>query len=285
MKRTRWNSAWLLATIVAIGCGGGKPQDVAATRQPEAPVEPPIQLAEAPAGAPATAGGSATISGTVRFEGTAPTPKKVNMGADPKCAEMHKEPLSAVIAKEPGAPLEEYYYITVNSNGTLKDVFIYVKQGLEGKAAPPPMASVKLDQAGCRYQPHVFGIQVNQPLEIVNSDATDHNINAISTAAKRTLFNVSQGIAGPKQLTKKFTKAEVMVKIKCNVHPWMRAYAGVLDHPFYGVSGEDGAFAITGLPAGTYTLEAWHEKYGTQTQQVTVADGETKSVDFTFKIQ
>jgi len=123
---------------------------------------------------------------------------------------------------------------------------------------------------------------VNQPFDIINSDATLHNINAKPTA--NTSFNIAQPVKGMKT-TKKFTKPEIMVKFKCNVHPWMSAYAGVLDHPFFGVSDEQGAVTIAGLPAGTYTLEAWHETFGTQTQSVSVGDGETTSVEFTFKAQ
>ena len=139
-----------------------------------------------------------------------------------------------------------------------------------------------LDQRGCWYTPHIFGIQVGQPLDIINSDASLHNINAKPKINQP--FNIAQPTKGMKT-TKKFTKPEIGVTFKCNVHPWMHAYGHVLEHPFFGVTGDDGAFTLSGLPAGTYTVEAWHEKYGTQTQSVTVGSGESKSVTFTFKAQ
>jgi uncharacterized protein (DUF2141 family) len=127
----------------------------------------------------------------------------------------------------------------------------------------------------------VFGIQVGQPLEIKNSDATLHNVHSLST--KTPQFNLGMPIQNMK-LKKAFTAPEVMVKIKCEVHPWMSAYAGVLDHPFFAVSGDDGTFTIKNLPPGEYTIEAWHQKYGSQTQKVTVAaDGDAKTADFSFK--
>lgn len=198
--------------------------------------------------------------------------KPINMDADPVCQQQHTSPVYS----------ED---VVVNANGALKNVFVYVnaeKSGMVRSALAAPTTPVVLTQSGCWYSPHVFGIQADQPLEIVNDDATLHNINAKPTVNQP--FNVAQPVKGMKT-TKKFAKPEVMVKFKCNVHPWMNAYAGVLTHPFFSVSGADGAFAITGLPAGTYTIEAWHEKYGTQTQTVTVGDGESKSLELTFKAQ
>ena len=268
MRRARWCSPMLMAVLVAIGCGGSKPQDASAT-QPETSEESPLQLAEAPAGAaPAATAGSATVTRSVRFEGTAPAPEKVKMAADPVCAQQHAE---AVYTEE----------VVVNANGTLKNVVVYVKSGLQG-SVPPPSTPVVLDQKGCWYTPHVFAIQAGQPLEVVNSDPTLHNINA--KPAVNTSFNIAQPTQGSKS-TKRFAKPEVGIPFKCNVHPWMHAYAVVTDHPFSGVTGAAGAFSISGLPAGTYVLEAWHEKYGTQTQTVTVGDGETKSAEFVFKAQ
>jgi len=252
--------------LVAIGCGGGKPQDAAATSDTGGHT---VQLAQAPSEtAPADLkAGSAAITGTVQFSGTAPAPAKIKMDADPQCLLQHQ---GAVLAQE----------VVVNANGTLKNVFVYVKTGLEGKTFPSPSAAAKLDQHGCLYEPHVLGVQVNQPLEILNSDATLHNVNCKPTKSKP--FNIAQPTKGMKS-TKTFTAPEIMVKCACNVHPWMATYLGVLDHPFFSVSGEDGRFTLSGLPAGQYTVEAWHEKYGTQTQSVSVGDGETKSVDFTFQ--
>jgi hypothetical protein len=138
---------------------------------------------------------------------------------------------------------------------------------------------VVLDQNGCRYHPHVLGIMVGQPLEIQNSDPVLHNIKAIAKANRP--FNVSQPGAGMKT-TRTFSAPEVMVNLECNVHGWMHAYAGVRPDPFYAVSKQDGSFTISGLPPGTYTIEAWHEKFGTQTATVTIAGTESKTANFTF---
>ena len=285
LKRSELCAPLVVAVVVAIGCGGspstslgapsraesrdgGKPQDASATTN-TGTADKPMQVAEAPSGAaPVAAAGSASIQGTVRFDGTAPAPEKIKMDADPVCQQQHATPVYAE-------------GVVVDANGALKNVLVYVKEGAKGPFATPS-SPVVLNQAGCWYTPHVFGIQVNQPLEIVNSDPTLHNVNAKPTA--NPPFNVAQPSKGMKT-TKKFTTTEVGVKFKCNVHPWMHAYATVLEHPYFGVSGADGSFAITGLPSGTYVIEAWHEKLGTQTQTVTVGDGESTSIAFTFKGQ
>jgi len=214
----------------------------------------------------AQAFGGATLNGKATLEGAAPARDKIKMSADPVCLGQHKEP---VLSEE-----------VIANNGALQNVLVYVKDGLSGKSFPAPTTPVVINQEGCQYRPHVFGIQVGQPLEIVNSDSTLHNINAQPKVNRR--FNIAQPIKGMKT-TKAFDKPEVVVPFKCNVHPWMNAYAAVLDHPFFGVTDSNGSFTLSGLPAGTYTLEAWHEKYGTQTQSVTVTEGETKQVNFSFK--
>ncbi|MBI1992161.1 MAG: hypothetical protein HYS71_02850 [Candidatus Omnitrophica bacterium] len=257
--------------VVAIGCGSGKPQSASAKTESASPVESarPVQLAQAQtASHAASTQGSAVVQGTVRLIGAAPQRSLVKMSADPVCQQQHAEPFYS----------EE---TVVDEQGGLKNVFVYVKQGLTG-AFPAPAEPVALDQSGCWYRPRVFGVQADQPLAIINSDATLHNVNAKPTLNQP--FNIAQPVKGMKT-TKKFAKPEVMVKFKCNVHPWMSAYAGVVDHPFFGVTDEHGALTITGLPAGTYVLEAWHEKYGAQTQSVSVADGETKPIEWTFTAQ
>ena len=213
---------------------------------------------------PLYAGGS--ISGSAKFSGTAPEMGKIAMNADPTCAALHAEQ-----AKEET--------VIVNANGTLKNVFVYVKEGLEGKTFPAPTELVSINQRGCQYDPHVFGIQVGQPLQIINSDNTLHNVHSLAEKSKQ--FNLGMPIQGMK-LTKKFETPEIMVKFKCDVHPWMNAYIGVLTHPFYGVTNDTGDFEIKDLPPGEYTLEAWHEKYGAQIQKVTVAEGAPAAVEFTF---
>lgn len=213
----------------------------------------------------AKAVGGSAVTGKVMFEGTPPTPTPIRMDADPVCLLQHKG----------GAASEE---VVVNANGTLKNVFVYVKQGLEGQKFDTPTEPVVFDQKDCHYEPHVFGIMVSQPLQILNSDGTLHNVHALPKNSKE--FNLGMPIQGMK-LTQKFAAPEIMVKIKCEVHPWMSAYGGVVEHPFYAVSGDDGTFTIKDLPPGEYVLEAWHEKYGAQTAAVKVP--ETTEASFTFK--
>jgi plastocyanin len=211
--------------------------------------------------------GGATISGKIKFTGTKPTNPRIDMSEEATCK-----------AKYPTAPTAET--AVVNANGTLANVFVYVKAGLPaGGTYPVPATPVVLDQNGCRYHPHVLGIMVGQNLEILNSDPVLHNIKA--KAVKNRPFNVSQPSAGMKTM-RTFAAPEVMVSLECNVHGWMNAFLGVLPHPFFAVSGADGSFSIKGLPPGTYTIEAWHEKYGTQTATVTVAGAAPKTQDFTF---
>ncbi len=213
---------------------------------------------------------AATITGKALFEGQPPQAEAIKMDADPNCMLLHSNTVSSDS-------------VIVNSNGSLKNVFIYIKDGLAGKTFEVPKTPVAFDQKGCQYSPKVFGIQAGQPLEILNSDNTLHNVHALPSNSPQ--FNLGMPIQGMK-LKKTFAKPEVMVKIKCEVHPWMSAYAGVLDHPFYSVSGDDGSFEIKNLPPGQYVVESWHEKYGSQTQNVAIsADGDTQDISFQYKAQ
>jgi len=205
------------------------------------------------------------VTGSVQFTGTAPAGEVISMAADPYC-----------MTANPGEVVQEA--VVVNDNGTLMNVFVYVKEGLEGATFDVPKTAVIIDQEGCMYKPHVFGIQTGQDLQIVNSDSTLHNVHSLAENSKQ--FNLGMPIKGMK-LKKKFQNSEVMAKFKCDVHPWMSAFVGVVDHPYFATSGADGSFSINDLPAGDYTLEAWHETYGTQTQSVTVGDGAAE-VSFTF---
>jgi len=206
------------------------------------------------------------ISGKVSFEGEAPKAGRIMMNADPVCMKQHKQ---TVFGED----------VVVNKNGTLKNVLIYVKDGLGKKKFEAPSEKVVFDQKGCQYSPHVLGIQTGQDLEVRNSDPTLHNVHSLSK--ENSSFNVAQPKIGMK-LTKKFDKPETF-KVKCEVHTWMGAYIGVFAHPFFAVTGDDGSFSLKKLPAGDYTIEAWHEKYGTQTMKVTVGAADTKTADFKFK--
>ena len=243
----------LAIAALAPACGGGS-QESAAPAQP-APTTSPVD--------PATAG---NISGRVTFEGTVPKPAVIQMNADPNCV------------KAGGPAMDES--VVVGENGALRNVFVYVKDGLGNLRFPVPSNTVVLDQKECHYTPHVLGLQVGQPMEVVNSDPTMHNVHAVAAANRE--FNTGQPITGMKH-THTFSTREVMVPFKCDVHPWMRAYAGVLDHPYFAVTGADGTFRLAGLPPGQYVVEAWHETLGTQTQTVTVDAQGTADVALSFK--
>jgi plastocyanin len=225
---------------------------------------PVLQAAAAPS-AQATAG---AVSGRIKLEGTAPPARVIRMGADPICQREGKGATSDVLV--------------VGQGNSLQNVFVYVKDGLGTRTFPAPKTPVVLDQKGCRYQPHVFGVQVGQPVHILNSDPTLHNVHAVPKV--NTEFNFGQPTAGMKSV-KTFDKPEVMVPFRCDVHGWMNAYAGVVAHPFFAVSKADGSFEIKGLPAGTYTIEAWHERLGVQTAKVTVDAKGTGAANFAFKMK
>lgn len=245
----------LAALALAVACGGGeKAPSGGETAAPAA------EQAAAPTVDPATAG---AVTGTVTYENGDPD-TEISMGADPKCQEMHSEPVFTQTVEA--------------TDGKLADVFVYVKEGISGKFDPPAEA-VTMHQQGCTYHPHVFGLMVGQKLVIRNDDETLHNVHATPDA--NTEFNQGQPFQGM-ELERTFNRQEVMVPFKCDVHPWMSAYMGVLEHPYFAVSGADGTFSIESLPPGTYTLEAWHEKLGTRTQEVTVGQNETVDVSFDF---
>ena len=206
------------------------------------------------------------VTGTIHFKGQAPKSERVNMSADSVCAQEQK---SHPVDKED---------LVVNANGTLADVFVFVKEGVSGEVPPAPAEPLVFDQRGCHYLPHVFGIRVGQTLKMINDDPTFHNVHAVAKA--NPSFNVGMPTKGM-VLEKKFFKPEQMVRLKCDMHGWMNAYAGVMDHPYFAVSDSTGGYTIANLPPGEYTIEAWQEKLGTKMEKVKVA-GNGAKVDFIF---
>jgi plastocyanin len=211
-----------------------------------------------------TAFAAGEIKGSVKLVGKAPEPAALNMKADPFCAQ------------QPAAKDEE---VVVGKGGALKNVVVRIAKGVANPPAPPATPAV-IDQNGCLYQPRVVVAQAGQTVEIRNSDQTMHNVHTYKGTA--TLFNLAhiQG-TGPK--TKKFPTVGDVIKFKCDVHPWMTGWVLVTDNPHHAVTGADGAFDLKDVPAGTYTVEAWHEKYGTQTKEITVADGKPVELKLEFK--
>ena len=223
----------LILAALAAACGGNSENAAPAT---PAPTVSPVDAA--------TAG---NVAGKITFTGTAPKPAVVRMDSDPNCV-------------QPGVTATDES-VVVGSDGSLQNVFVYVKDGLGNLKFPVPTAPLVLDQKGCQYRPHVFGVQAGQPIEILNSDATLHNIHAWPQANQE--FNMGQALQGMKD-THTFTTQEIMVPFRCDVHRWMNSFVGVVAHPFFAVTGADGSFQLKGLPPGTYTIEAWHEKFGTK---------------------
>ncbi|MEX2582985.1 MAG: carboxypeptidase regulatory-like domain-containing protein [Gemmatimonadota bacterium] len=227
------------------------------------------------AGTPGAAGGAddaaveienpGVVTGTVAFTGTAPALQPIDMRDEPVCAEKHSEP-----------PVQEA--VVVNDNGTLSNVFVWVREGVTQSGAAQA-GTPELDQDGCEYLPRVLGVQAGRPFVIRNSDAVLHNINA--RASTNRGFNISQPQEGMTS-ERSFATQEVMVPVQCDVHSWMTAYVGVVDHPYYAVSGDDGSFTIENLPPGDYVVEAWHEEYGTQTVDVTVPPNGTVEAPFSY---
>ena len=210
---------------------------------------------------PPTEGSS--VSGVVKFEGTPPPPKRINMAQDPLCG---------------SAPTTTEEVVT-DGRGGLENVVVYISDGLSAATFPTPTEPAVMQQKGCQYHPHVLAMRAGQTLKVINADQTTHNIHPMPNNNRE--WNVSQ----PKgvNIERVFAREEISIPVKCNVHPWMHSFIAVINNPFFAVTGEGGSFDIRGLPPGTYTIEAWHEKLGTRMQKITVAAGEAKTVEFVFK--
>jgi len=228
--------------------------------------------AGAPAAPASPAGGadasaSAMLTGVVRLDGPVPAAKPISMVKDSECMKMH-----------PGAvPSEE---VIAGADGKLGNVIVYISEGLGSRTFDPPSDPVVIEQKGCTYHPHVLTMQANQKIKIVNSDPTSHNIHPLPENNRE--WNKSQPPGLP-PIEASFAREEIAIPVKCNEHPWMRAYIAVFKHPFFMVTGKDGRFELKNLPPGEYTISAWHEKFGTVEQKITVGAKETKTVDFVFK--
>lgn len=243
-------SAVVLGSLALMACGGGAPG--------EAPSPSPTsQTAADPTGA---------ISGVISYTGGDDPDTQIDLSGEPKCQALHEGPVTTE-------------RVVTDAAGHLANVFVYVAAGLEGRSFPPPEGRVVLYQRGCLFHPHVFGVQVGQTLVVRNSDGTVHHVHA--TPELNETFDRSQPFAGL-QLERTFDRAEVMVPFNCGIHPWMSAYAGVVDHPFFAVTGGDGSFTIGGLPPGTYGVEVWHEELGTRSARVTVPEGGTAELSFDY---
>ncbi len=226
-------------------------------------VPPPPPAGAIPAGQSI---GTGEVAGRVTFSGAPPPPEVISMSSDAACQ-----------ATGAGQVRED---LAVDAGGGLRNVFVRVASGLGDRVFAPPASPAVLDQRGCTYRPHVLGVQVHQILEIVNSDPTLHNVHSMPAANKP--FNVGMSAQGMR-ITRFFTVPEVMVRVRCDLHNWMTAWLGVVDHPFHDVTRDGGGFSIKGLPAGTYEIEAWHELFGSLKETVTLADGEKKEIAFEFR--
>jgi plastocyanin len=252
--------------ILSVACGGSEPSSAPAATPAPASAPAPTDTADLSRRSPeAKADGPGTIAGIVAFAGTPPKPRPLPMDSDPQC-----------VAAAPGATTE---LLVVGPGGGLKNVFVYVKDGLGARRYAVPSTPVALDQKGCSYIPHVVGIQAGQTMLVSNSDPLIHNVHAMPKNNRE--FNFGQPAKTP-PVSRVFEQPEIGLPFKCDVHGWMNAYVNVVPHPFFAVTKDDGSFEIKGLPEGTYTLELWHERLGTQTQAVTVTAAAPAKVNASF---
>jgi hypothetical protein len=255
-KSSRLLGVTIMTLAVAlIGCGSK-----------QATSETPATSAPAGKSVDATTAGS--ITGTIKLDGAPPKMKVINMSAEPACAKDH--------AAQP-AMTED---VIPGENGTLQDVVVYLKGDFSQYTFTAPATPASIDQKGCQYHPHVLALMTDQTFQVINSDPVTHNIHPLPKDNRE--WNQSQP-PGSAPIDQDWAHPEVAIPVKCNIHPWMKMYIAVFGNPYFEVTGKDGSFDIKNVPPGTYTLTAWHERYGTAEQSVTVQPKESKSVTLTFK--
>jgi len=250
MKKHGYWSFWILVifSLLVSACGGSEQSKPA--RQPT-----PLDLS--------TAG---TISGLVRFEGSAPEQTTVQLGGWSECAGQH-----------PGG-LPKAGDIVVK-DGKLQNAIVYIKDGLGDRVFAVPEEPIVVDQKGCIFLPRIAGVRVEQPLRFLNSDPMAHNVHGLPKTLRQ--WNFSLSVKGAAR-TITIDKPETPIEVKCDIHPWMKAYLGVFDHPYFALSAADGRFTLKDLPPGEYTIEAWHERFGTRSQKISLGAKETKEIELTF---
>jgi plastocyanin len=205
-----------------------------------------------------------TISGKVTYTGAPVKQKPIDMSKEPSCAKQHATPVTTET-------------VVTGAGNTLENVVVYISAGADDANAPSQ--AVTFTQKGCQYLPHVLAMHTGQELQVVNDDQTSHNIHPLAKVNRE--WNKSQPPGSP-AIQDKFDQPE-FISVKCNIHPWMHGWFVVLKTNHYSISKDDGGFSLPNLPPGKYTVTAWHEDYGTQTQDVTITGNETKAIDFSFK--
>lgn len=260
----QYSASWITTALVLLaislaGCGN-KP--AATNTSGNAP-------AAHTGGMPVDSATAGSVTGKILFTGMPPLNKKINMIDVPNCAKTH----SAPVMTEGFVP---------GDNGTLQNVVVYLDGDFSAYSFPAASAPVQVDQQGCIYAPHVVAVMTGDPLEVTNKDAVTHNINAMSQL--RQGWNETQMSAGP-PIVRRFAAQEIPMIVKCNMHPWMRFYLAVVDHPYFQVTGKDGQFALRNVPPGTYTLTAWDEIFGIKKQTVVIQVKQEQNVSFTFTDQ
>jgi plastocyanin len=254
--------ALAMVSVTFAGCGKQDTFPVAAnlaspSASPSVPTVPQATID------PSTSG---SITGSVTLVGTPPTPRLIYMVSEPMCEKMHPTPVASP-------------EIVVGKDGALANVAVYVKSGLANYSFPTPTTPVALTQKGCMYDPHVLALMVGQTLEVTNEDQTLHNVHAMPKI--NPSWNRGQA-GGQPPIDQIFTHEELAIPIQCNIHPWMRSYVFVFKSPYFEITTKSGKFELKNLPPGTYTIEAWQEKYGTADQTVTLGPKESKAISFTF---
>ena len=267
MRNTKTRRVAALLGIVAVaavwtGCRGKSGE----SGQSAAP--PPTTIN--PGGKPVDAATAGSISGMIMLDGTPPAPKTINMAGVPPCAKQH--------TADNRATTED---VVPGDGGTLQNVVVYLKGDFSAYSFDVPQTPAVLDQGACQFHPHVVALMVGQPLDVASSDPTGHNVNAM--AKINAVWNHTLAPRAQQPYRQSFAHPEVAIPVKCNIHPWMKAYIAVLDSPYFAVTGKDGTFTLRNVPPGTYTLTAWHEAYGSMEQSVTVAPHEAKTVMLSFK--